>query len=160
MDESLPGVTMSAPPIVKEITSRGGEVNFDDGSVNFPRGATIQDQQVEFRTSFHMTHQMPPGVESVSPAILIRITVDLRKEADVKIYHNAHLETAEDSKDMMFLTASAVPEEQGYMFKAPKVTRQDFSPAKRFGTLKMKIQSFWVKIGRKRKKGKKTQGKF
>lgn len=158
-DPSLPEVTMTAEPVVKEITTRGGEVSFDGGSVNFPRGATVKDQQVEVITSFHMPHQMPPGVESVSPAILIRTTADLRKEADLKIYHNAHLETEEDTKVMMVLTSSTVPEEHGYEFKEEKKAKPNFSPKRRFGTIKMNVKSLWVKIARKKKKGK-TRGKL
>jgi hypothetical protein len=152
MDESLPEVTMTAP-LRQEVTRVGGNVNFDGGSVSFPNGAIMGSQPVEFITSFHMPHEMPLGVESVSPAVLVRTAEELRKEVQLTLHHNSNLKTAQDSKDMMFLTASTTPEDSTYKFTELKGAKPNFNPLKKIGSIKMKIQSIWVEVGRKRKKG-------
>ena len=98
---------------------------------------------------------MPEGVESVSPAYLIKTTneVEFHEPVDVTLQHNSNLQTAEDCKDMMFLEASITHEDSDSILSFEKIDNASaavsFSPGERHGRLKLKKLLSWFKIGRK-----------
>ena len=107
---------------------------------------------------------MPEGVESVSPAYLIKTTneVEFHEPVDVTLQHTSYLHTAEDCKEMMFLKASITS--TAHKDSESRLTFEEidgasasvkFSPKEGHGILKLKKLFSWFKIGRK-KSGKKS----
>ena len=107
---------------------------------------------------------MPEGVESVSPAYLIKTTneVEFHEPVDVTLQHTSNLQTAEDCKEMMFLKASITStahKDSDSRLKFESIDNASaavkFSPGEQHGGLKLKKLSSWFKIGRKQS-GKKS----
>lgn len=162
LDPKLPGVILSEPPRQKTITSKGGEIDLEEeigSSIVVPRNSTARDEPVDFATGFSGLYELPEGVESVSPAYLIKTTkkVKFSKDIAVRLQHNANLQTAEDCKAMVFLKASVTPTHKGsnssLKFEEIKGTKAEFSQGKsNFGVIKLKHLFSWFKIGRKKRK--------
>ena len=103
---------------------------------------------------------MPEGVESVSPAYLIKTTneVEFNEPVDLILQHISNLQTAEDCKEMMFLKAritSTAHKDSDSRLKFENIDNASaavkFSPGERYGRLKLKKLFSWFKIGRKQK---------
>ena len=108
---------------------------------------------------------MPEGVESVSPAYLIKTTneVEFDEPVDMELQHNSYLQTEEDCNEMMFLEASITStahQDSDSRLKFENIDNASaavkFSPGERHGGLKQKKLSSWYKIGRKQS-GKKSR---
>ena len=145
------------------ITSKGGEINLKDeigATLSIPRNSTAKDEQVNFAAGFCGSYEMPEGVESVSPAYLIKTTneVEFREPVDLTLQHTSNLQTAEDCKEMVFLRASITStphKDSDSKLKFEEINNASaavkFSPGERHGKLKMKKLISWLKIGRKQK---------
>ena len=152
---------MCEPPRQKIVTSEGRKINLEDeigASISVPRDAIVEDEKVDIAAGFSLPYEMPDGVESVSPAVLIKTkrNVEFTKDVDVKLQHHANIKTAEDCKDMLFLEASVNPTRgsdlsQVYMFEEMKGTEIKFKPGERSGMVKLKRLFSWLKIGRKKR---------
>ena len=127
-------------------------------SISVPRNATVRDEQVDLTTSFSEAYEMPAGVESVSPAYSIETSkkVEFSKDVEVKLQHNASLETAEDHKDMVVLKSSQSPSQgtsQVGMFEEVDRSKVEIGP--HWAVLKVKsFVSSVFKIGKKKDKYK------
>ena len=105
---------------------------------------------------------MPEGVESVSPAYLIKTTneVEFREPVDVTLQHTSCIQTAEDCKEMVFLKASITSADSDSKLKFENIDNASaavqFSPGEGHGRLKLKKLFSWFKIGR-RQNEKKSQ---
>ena len=151
------------PPRQVTITSKGGEINLMDEigiTITFPRNSTTKDEQLNLATGFSGSCEMPKGVESVSPAYLIKTTneVEFRKHVDMKLQHTSNLQTAEDCKEMVFLEASSTSKSTANEDSDSRLSFEEidnasaavkFSPGERHGGLKLKKLMSWFKIGRK-----------
>lgn len=121
-------------------------------SISIPRNATLEDEQMEVTASFSGTHEMPDGVESVSPYYIIETSkrVEFIKDVEVKLQHTAHLEKEEDYQNMVVLKASHTCSQGGHAGKFEEIDRTSvkFSP----GFVMFKVKSFsWFNIGWRRK---------
>ena len=102
---------------------------------------------------------MPEGVESVSPAYLIKTTneVEFHEPVDVTLQHTSNLQTAEDCKEMVILEANITHEDSDSILSFEKTSAAvSFSPGERHGRLKLKKLFSWFRIGRKQS-GKKSR---
>ena len=152
-----------APPRQETITSKGGEINLKDeigATLSVPRNSTAKDEQLNLAVRFSGSYEMPEGVESVSPAYLIKTTneVEFHEPVDLTLQHTSYLQTAEDCKEMVILKASITStahEDSDSRLKFENIDNDiaavKFSPGERHGELKLKKLSSWLKIGRKQK---------
>ena len=150
------------------ITSEGGEINLMDeigATLYIPKNSTNKDEQVNFAAGFSGSYEMPAGVESVSPAYLIKTTneVEFREPVDLTLQHNSNLQTAEDCKEMVFLKASipsTAHKDSDSRLKFEKIDNASdavkFSQGEGHGRFKLKKIFSWFKIGRKQS-GKKSK---
>ena len=160
-----------APPRQETITPKGGEINLKDeigATLSIPRNSTAKDEQVNFTTGFSGSYEMPEGVESVSPAYLIKTTneVEFNEPVDVTLQHTSNLQTAEDCKEMVFLKASITHEDSrsDSILSFEKIDNTSaavsFSPGERHGRLKLKKLFSWFRIGRKESGNRGRTGRF
>ena len=133
-----------------------------------PRNSTAKDEQVHFSTGFSGSCEMPEGVESVSPAYLIKTTneVEFREPVGLTLQHTSNLQTPEDCKEMVFLKASITStahKDSDSRLKFEEIDNASaavkFSPGERHGKLKIKRLFSWFKVGIRRLSGKKSRGK-
>jgi hypothetical protein len=161
----LPGIILSETPRQEVITSEGKDINLEDeigASVSIPRDATIRSAEIDLATSFSGQFQLPEGVESVSPAYMIKTSndVEFSKDVDVRLRHTANIQTAEDCNSMVFLRADITPTRSSdsrivYKFEEIKGKSAEFGTGRRrFGVIKLKRLFSWFKIG-KRQEGSK-----
>ena len=109
---------------------------------------------------------MPEGVESVSPAYLIKTTneVEFNEPVGLTLQHTSYLQTAEDCKEMVILKASITltsHKDSDSRLKFEEIDNANapvkFSPGEGYGRLILKKLSSWFKIGRKLLSGKKSR---
>ena len=76
--EVVPNAEFEPAPLRQEIiTSKGGDINLKDeigATLSIPIDCTAKDEQVNFAAGFRGSCEMPEGVESASPAYLIKTT--------------------------------------------------------------------------------------
>ena len=106
-------------------------------SLSIPENAlppTDPPLQLEIQPCFSGSFYVPQDVELVSPAYTVKPSrkVAFQKEVLVKIWHHANLESEEDCKDMMFLSASTRPQYREdtpvYVFKKIRGAKGSFRP--------------------------------
>ena len=141
------------------ITSEGGEINLKDEigvTITIPRNSSDKDEQVNLATGFSGSCEIPEGMESASPAYLIKTTneVEFNEPVDVTLQHTSNLQTAEDCKEMVILEASCIThEDSNSILSFEKIDNSSgavsFSPGERHGRLRLKKLFSWFKIGRK-----------
>ena len=159
-DPKLPGVLLSELPRREIVTSKGTEIDLKNEigvSISIPEDSTRKEQSLDLATGFSGVYEMPNGVQSVSPAYLIKTTeeVTFRKDVDVTLQHNANLETMEDCKEMIFLGANLTPTQRDsdsnpvYKFEEIKGSPVEFSPGKMHGGITLSRLFSLFKIGRK-----------
>ena len=68
---------------------------------------------------FNGPFELPAGCMSASPAYLIQPSrkIKLKKDVILRMHHYVHLETEEDCQEMMFVSASLIPQGGVYKFK-------------------------------------------
>jgi hypothetical protein len=163
-DPELPGVICSEPQIQETVSPKGGEISLAGVSLSISTSSVDEDEDLIIQPSFSGPFELPEGIESVSPAYLIKTPkeVEFKKDVDVRLQHNADLQTEEDCESMVLLQASSTPtyEDHGsspvYKFKEIDSGDDAFSPLperKRFGSFKMKELSSYYKIGRRQNRG-------
>lgn len=166
-EPELPGVILSEPQRQETVSPDGGEIKLEKEigvSLSISRNSVDIDEDLIIQPSFCGPFEMPDGIESASPAYLIKTAneVEFKKDVDVKLQHNADLRTEEDCKDMVLLQASSTPTYKGrdpspvYEFEEIDGGSDTFSPLpgrRRFGSFKWRRFSSYFKIGRKRSGG-------
>ena len=107
---------------------------------------------------------LPHEYESTSPAYLIKHSkkVDFLKDVTVKIQHYACLQSEEDCEDMVFLSASSIPQYREsspvYVFREIQGERGRFRPGDQVGEISLRHFCI-LKIGKKRKRDEDTSDK-
>ena len=137
-------------------------------ALSIPRNSTAKDEQVNVAAGFSGSYEMPEGVESVSPAYLIKTTneVEFNEPVGLTLQHTSNLQTAEDCKEMMFLKASIIltsHKDSDSRLKFEEIDNASaavkFRPGERHGKLKIKRLFSWFKIGIRSLSGKKSRVK-
>ena len=125
---AYPGILFSEGVKKESITSDEKTVNLEEvgASLTFPENSLPPIEppvEVAIEPCFSGSFIMPDGIESTSPAYVIKPNREVKFEKDIvlKIRHNANLQTEEDCENMVFLSASSTPEYRGstpvYVFK-------------------------------------------
>ena len=156
-----PGILFSEGIKKESITSDKKTINLEDVgiSITFPENSlppTDPPLEVNIQPCFSGPFEMPDGIESVSPAYIIKYNrrITFLKDVILKIQHYANLQTEEDCENMVFLSARCIPEYRGsspiYVFKEITDSKGLFRPGqeKPFGENKLKHFSI-ITIGKK-----------
>ena len=125
---AYPGILFSEGVKKESIASAEKTINLEKvgASLTFPENSlppTEPPVEVAIEPCFSGSFIMPDGIESTSPAYVIKPNRKVKFEKDIvlKIRHNANLQTEEDCENMVFLSASSTPEYRGstpvYVFK-------------------------------------------
>ena len=116
-NSSFPGILFSEDATKESLTSSAKSINLENVgiSLSIPEDAlpsTDPPPEVQIQPCFSGPWEVPENLELVSPAYIVEPSreVVFRKEVLVKIRHHANLETEEDCKNMVFLSASTTPE--------------------------------------------------
>ena len=136
---AYPGILFSEGVKKESITSDEKTVNLEEVgiSLTFPENSLPSKKppvEVAIEPCFSGPFIMPDGIESTSPAYVIKTNqkVKFEKYIVLKIQHNANLQTEEDCESMVFLSASSTPEYRGstpvYVFKEITDTKGLFRP--------------------------------
>jgi hypothetical protein len=169
-DPELPGVIWSEPQIRETVSPEGGEICLEKRigvSLSISRNSVIEDEDLIIQPSFSGPFEMPEGIESASPAYLIKTAkeVEFKKDVDVRLQHNTDLRTEEDCKAMVLLQASSTPTYKGrdpspvYEFEEIDGGDGMFSPLpgrRRFGSFKWRRFRSYFRIGRRQSGGECT----
>lgn len=160
-EPEFPGIILSEPRRRETISPEGREIDLGDKigvSLSISRNSVVEDEDLIIQPSFCGPFEMPDGVESASPAYLIKTTneVEFKRDVDVKLQHNALLRTEEDCKGMVLLQASSTPtyRDSSPVYEFEEIDGGDgtFSPLpgkRRYGRFKWRRFSSYFKIGRK-----------
>ena len=161
---AYPGILFSDGVKKESITSDGKTINLEEVGVSliFPENSLPSNEppvEVAIQPCFSGSFIMPDGIESMSPAYVIKPNrkVTFQKDVVLKIQHYANLQTEEDCEDMVFLSANSTPEYRGsnpvYVFKEIKKARILFRPGQQQPVGEILLKHFCVtKIGNKRKR--------
>ena len=136
---AYPGILLSEGVKKESVTSDEKTINLEEvgASLTFPENSlppTEPPVEVAIQPCFSGPFIMPDDIESRSPAYVIKPNRKVKFEKDIvlKIRHNANLQTEEDCKNMVFLSASSTPEYRGstpvYVFKEITDTKGLFRP--------------------------------
>ena len=136
---AYPGILFSEGVKKEFITSDEKTINLEDVgiSITFPENSWPSSDpplEITIQPCFSGPFEMPDGIESVSPAYIIKYNrkITFIKDVILKIRHNANLQTKEDCENMVFLSARSTPEYRGscpfYVFKEITDTKGLFGP--------------------------------
>ena len=148
---AYPGILFSEGIKKEFITSDEKTINLEDVgiSITFPKNSLSSSDpplEITIQPCFSGPFEMPDGIESVSPAYIIKYNrkITFLKDVILKIRHYANLQTKEDCDNMAFLSASSIPEYRGscpfYVFKEITDTKGLFGPGqqKPLGEIQLK----------------------
>ena len=130
-------------------------------SLSIPENAlppTDPPLQLEIQSCFSGSFDLPQDVKLASPAYIIKPSrkVAFQKEVSVKIWHHANLESEEDCKDMVFLSASTSPQYRGdtpvYVFKKIRGAKGSFRPGEEQPVGHIALKHFCILALGKRKR--------
>ena len=130
-------------------------------SLSIPENAlppTDPPLQLEIQPCFNGSFDLPQDVKLASPAYIIKPSrkVAFQKEVSVKIWHHANLESEEDCKDMVFLSASTSPQYRGdtpvYVFKKIRGAKGSFRPGEEQPVGQIVLKHFCILALGKRKR--------
>ena len=156
---AYPGILFSEGIKKEFITSDEKTINLEDVgiSITFPENSlpsTDPPLEISIQPCFSGSFEMPDGIESVSPAYIIKCNRKITFLKDV-IRHYANLHTKEDCENMVFLSARCTPEYLGsspvYVFKEMTGTKGLFWPRqeKPLGEIQLKhfsiITISWIR---------------
>ena len=147
-------------PIVENLTvehtsiSRLEDMGID---ITIPENSLKEPLDFSIHPCFSGPFELPHGYQSASPAYLIKHSKkDFLKEVTVKIQHYACLQSEEDCKDMVFLSASSIPQYREsspvYVFKEMQGEKGRFKPGDQVG--EVSLRHFCIlKIGKSEEEG-------
>ena len=123
----FPGIKFLGSPIHQRITSQGATVRSPNAgiSLSIPEQAIEEDVELCIRPCFTGRFVLPDGYKAASPTYLIELSRNVKIQRDVTLYihHYAKLDSEDDCKDMMFLSANPIPQDKQkpvYVFKEMK----------------------------------------
>ena len=158
---AYPGILFSEGVKKEFITSDEKTINLEDVgiSITFPENSlpsTDPPLEISIQPCFSGPFEMPGGIESVSPAYIIKYNrkIMFLKDVILKIRHYANLQTEEDCENMVFLSASSIPEYRGstpvYVFKEITDAKGWFRPGQEKPLGEIQLKHFCIiKIGKK-----------
>ena len=125
---AYPGILFSEGIKKEFVTSDEKTINLEDVgiSITFPENLLPSSDpplEVTIRPCFSGPFEMPDGIESVSPAYIIKCNrkITFLKDVILKIRHYANLQTEKDCENMALLSARSTPVYRGsspiYVFK-------------------------------------------
>ena len=167
---SCPGCLFLERVKKETITTKKKTIDLEEMGLTllFPEGAlppTDPPLQLKIQPCFSGSFALPQDVELVSPAYFIKPNkkVSFQKEVLVKIWHHANLESEEDCKDMVFLSASTSPQYSGenpvYVFKEIEGAKGSFRPGEEHPVGEIALKHFCTLAIGKRKENEKTHSK-
>ena len=165
---AYPGILFSEGIKKEFITSDEKTINLEDVgiSITFPENSlpsTDPPLEVTILPCFSGPFEMPDGIESVSPAYIIKYNrkITFLKDVILKIQHYANLQTEEDCKNIVFFSARCTPKYRGsspvYVFKEITASKGLFRPRQKkpFGEIRTRHFSIITTGGTGGKKGAK-----
>ena len=163
---AYPGILCSEGVKKESITSHEKTVNLEEVgiSLTFPENSLPSNEppvEVTIQPCFSGSFIIPDGIESTSPAYVIKPNRKVKFEKDIvlKIRHNANLQTEEDCENMVFLSSSSTPEYREsspvYVFKEITDTKGLFRPGQErpLGEIQLNHIFSIITTGIKRLKG-------
>ena len=160
MHSNHPGIFFLKSSIVVHLTVEHTSISRleDMGiEITIPENSLKEPLELSIHPCFSGPFDLPHGYESASPAYLIKHSkkVDFLKDVTVKIQHYACLQSEEDCEDMVFLSASSIPQYREsspvYVFREMQGEKGRFRPGDKVG--EVSLRHFCVlKLG-KRKRG-------
>ena len=135
-DPIFPGIAFFKSEVRNRITSSGATVESTGLSVSIPAGTLREEDSTDLliRPCFSGPFELPAEYVSASPAYLIQLSgrVTIQKDVTIRMHHYANLKTEEDCEDMVFLSASSIPQKDMstmvYRFKRITGARILFRP--------------------------------
>lgn len=114
---AFPGILFSDGAKKETVTTNAKKIDLLEEvgiSLTIPKDAlpsTDPPLDLHVQPCFSGSFQVPKDVELVSPAYIVKPSreVVLEKDVSVKLCHHANLETEQDCRDMVFLSASKPP---------------------------------------------------
>ncbi len=162
--DSLPGVLVSEGVTKLNVTPLESCVDLlrESGfSLSFPQDSLSSSDpplEVSIQPCFSGPFELPDNIELVSPAYVIKHSrkVNFIKDVTLKIRHYANLQTDEDCKDMVFLTASSSPKFRDsnpvYVFKEMKAANSSFKPNEEEPVGEIALRHFCISLLGRRKR--------
>ena len=166
VNSNYPGIFFFKMPIVEHLTVKCTSISrLEDVGIEIaiPENSLKEPLELSIHPCFSGSFDLPHGYESASPAYLIKHNKkDFLKEVTVKIQHYACLQNEEDCEDMVFLSASSIPQYREsrpvYVFKEIQGKMGRFRPGDQVG--EMSLRHFCIlKIGKKRKREEEVSDK-
>ena len=165
-EPSFPGILFSERGKRELLTTSEKDITLKEVgiSLSIPKDAlssTDPPLEVQIQPCFSGSWELPENLEIVSPAYIVKPSreVVFRRDILIKIWHHANLETEEDCEDMVFLSASTIPEYRGespvYVFREITGVKGSFRPREEQPAGKIALKHFCIlSLGRfKRKRG-------
>ena len=154
-NSSFPGIFFSEDARKELLTSSAKHIDLEDVgiSLSIPEDAlpsTDPPLEVQILPCISGSWEVPENLELVSPAYIVEPSreVVFRKEVLVKIWHHANLESEEDCKDMVFLSASTTPEYRDgrpvYMFQEITGVKGSFRPREKLPVAEIALKHFCI----------------
>lgn len=116
-DPNFPGVYLFEKARSVHVTSDGKLINLEKEiglSINIPKDSFshTSDVYITIAAIFSGPFQVPGNLSLISPIFLVSLesATELRKEVEVKIQHNAYVESEEDYNKFVLLKGSTVPD--------------------------------------------------
>ena len=152
---AYPGILFSEGVKKESITSDEKTIYLEDVgiSITFPKNSlpsTDHPLEITIQPCFSGPFEMPDGIESVSPAYIIKYNQKITFLNDVilKIQHYANLQTEKDCENMVFLSASSTPKYRGsspiYVFKEITATKGLFRPGQEKPLGEIRLRHFCI----------------
>ena len=166
---NYPGIVFYKAPVIRHKAAATTDCFKSLGiSLHVPKDTL--NAELNIYPCFSGPFKLPDEYESASPAYLIlHNKVPFQKDITVRMHHYANLRSAEDCKDMTFLSASSTPEYMDsypvYTFKEIVGSKGIFKPGDQVG--EVSLRHFCLVKAAKRKRmeesetlPKKHQGYF
>ena len=154
-------------PIVENLTVEHTSISRleDMGiEITIPENSLKEPLELSIHPCFSGPFDLPHEYESASPAYLIRHSkkVDFLKDVTVRIQHYACLQREKDCEDMVFLSASSIPQYREsspvYVFREIQGNKGRFRPGDQVGEISLRHFCI-LKAGKKKKREEEASGK-
>ena len=153
-NSSFPGIFFSEDVRKDSLTSSAKNIDLEDVGItlSIPEDAlpSTDPLEVQILPCISGSWEVPENLELVSPAYIVEPSreVVFRKEVLVKIWHHANLESEEDCKDMVFLSASTTPEYRDgrpvYVFQEITGVKGSFRPREKLPAGEIALKHFCI----------------
>ena len=159
IDSNYPRAYFFKKPMIQHITSSETSISGLGISVSIPEDS-LHDKEEFLDLSIHPCFsgpfELPENYESASPTYLITHSrrVTFSKDITVRMHHYACLSSEEDCEDMVFFSASSVPEYRDsnlvYIFREIQGPKGIFRPGDQVGEIALRHFCL-TKIGKRKR---------